>query len=368
MTIYNFGSGPAMLPREVMQQVHEEWFNWQGSGLSAVEWSHRAAKFEPMIHQTKTLIAQLLSIPKNYKVLFFQGGASLMWSVIPMNIAWGKSAGFVTSGLWSEKALKEAGKYCQTEEIASALHEGKFSDIVPVQDWHLNPAHCYTHYCSNETIQGIQYPNTTDSPEIGDWQGPPLVADMSSDIFSRPIDVSRYGAIYAGAQKNAGIAGLTILILREDWLDIAHDHRRFIPNTLHFKTVEENLSLLNTPCTFAIYVCNLVLQWTLAQGGVQAMATINREKAQRLYDYFDQSSFYATQVAKRARSQMNVTFNLRDPSLLGKWLEGAEKAGLYQLKGHRLQGGLRASIYNAMPQEGISALLNYADTFAKQHG
>lgn len=350
-----------MLPAVVMQQIHEEWFNWQGTGLSAVEWSHRASSFEPMIHETKALISELLGVPKNYKVLFLQGGASLMWSLIPMNVAWGKSLGYVTNGVWSEKAYKEGKKYARAQLCATSTNvEGKCQDIAPATNWQVNDEMMFVHYCSNETIQGIQYHET---PTIN----VPLVCDMSSDILSHPLPVEKYGAIYAGAQKNMGITGLTVLIIREDWLQITHEHLGLIPTTLNFKTVDEHLSLLNTPSTFAIYACNLVLKWMKAEGGVKAFAQRNAAKAKLLYDYLDASDAYSTTIAPRARSNMNVTFALRNESLQAKWLQQAEVAGLYQLKGHRLQGGLRASIYNAMPQAGVETLIQFMDDFAKRH-
>lgn len=359
--IYNFSSGPAMLPAAVMQQIHQEWFNWQGTGLSAVEWSHRAAKFEPMIHETKDLLAELLALPKNYKVLFLQGGASLMWSLLPMNLAWGKKIGYVVNGSWSEKAIKEGRKYAAPHLVAQSAHaDGKFTDIAAEDTWQVPADAAFVHYCSNETIQGIQYRHT---PNIN----LPLVCDMSSDILSRPIVAEKYGAIYAGAQKNMGVAGLTVLIIREDWLDIQHEHTALIPSTLGFKNVDDNKSLLNTPSTFAIYACNLVLKWMKAEGGVGELARRNQEKANRLYDYLDASTFYQTSIARRARSHMNVTFALRDEALQAAWLQEAEAAGLYQLKGHRLQGGLRASIYNAMPQAGVERLVQFMDDFSKRH-
>lgn len=365
--IYNFSSGPAMLPREVMEQVHAEWFSWQGTGLSAVEWSHRAAKFEPMIHETKALIAELLEVPNHYKVIFLQGGASLMWSIIPMNVAWGKKIGQVRTGVWSDKAYEEAKKYSQVTVVANAANaNGSYTDIAADTAWQINPDLEYVHYCSNETIQGIQYHETPKCPI-------PLVCDTSSDILSRPMAVEKYGAIYAGAQKNMGVAGLTVLIIREDWLDRVHENTALIPTTLHFKAVDDHHSLLNTPSTFAIYTCNLVLKWMKKKGEANpqqstlaSFAQWNADKANALYDYLDSSDFYTTTIAKRARSQMSVTFSTRDPGKLTDWLAGAEKAGLYQLKGHRLQGGLRASLYNAMPKSGVEALLNYMNDFARQ--
>lgn len=360
MPIYNFSSGPAMLPSEVMAQVHNEWFNWNNSGLSAVEWSHRAPSFEPMIHETKDLLKSLLNVPPNYEILFVQGGASLVWSTLPMNIAWGGKAGYVLSGLWSEKALKEAKKYLSAEVLASSNNNGVFVNYPKSSAWKTNPELSYVHYCSNETIQGIQFQEV---PEIN----LPLVCDMSSDILSRPIDVSRFGLIYAGAQKNMGVAGLTVLIIRKDWLEIEHKNSNLIPTTLNFKTSAENLSLLNTPCTFAIYVCNLVLKWLIKQGGVNAIAKINQQKAQLLYNFLDANPFYETVIDKSARSIMNVTFRLRDEKYQAELLQQADSAGLKQLKGHRLQGGLRASIYNPMPIEGVATLVGFLEDFAKKH-
>lgn len=360
MKIYNFGSGPAMLPAEVMQQIHDEWFSWNSSGLSAVEWSHRDKVFEPMIHETKDILRELMRIPTNYEILFLQGGASLMWSILPMNVAWGKKAGFVLSGLWSEKAYKEGQKYLSAMIVANSGKNNMFTDYPKDNSWQVTDDLAYVHYCSNETIQGIEFQEV---PEVN----LPLVCDMSSNILSRKVAVEKFGAIYAGAQKNMGIAGLTVLIIRKDWLDIVHENSKLIPATLNFKNLSENLSLLNTPCTFAIYACNLVLKWLKNIGGVEVMEKINQSKAQMLYDYLDHSNFYQTTIHKSARSRMNVTFSLANENLQNNFLYESSLSGLKQLKGHRLQGGLRASIYNPMPIAGVEALISFLADFADKN-
>jgi len=349
-----------MLPFEVMQQVHNEWFSWNQSGLSAVEISHREKNFEAMIHQTKDLLRQLLAIPENYQVIFLQGGATLVWSSLPMNIAWGKKAGYVVSGMWSQKAFNEAKKYLNPDEVANSNCNGFFYDYPNPAKWNINPEYKYLHYCSNETIQGIQFP-TIPSIDI------PLACDMSSDILSRKIDVTKFGAIYAGAQKNMGVAGLTVLIIRKDWLDLNHEKSNLIPRTLNYQNVSEQKSLVNTPCTFAIYVCNLVLKWLKSLGGVAEIEKINNQKAMLLYDYLDNNDFYQTTIKKEARSKMNVTFKLRNESLQEKFIRESDSSGLKQLKGHRLQGGLRASIYNSMPIAGVETLIDFLEDFAKKN-
>lgn len=361
MTIYNFSSGPAMLPRPVMEQIHAEWFNWNNTGLSAVEWSHRDPRFEPMIHETKSLLAELLQVPPTHEVLLLQGGASLLWSILPMNVAWGQKIGFVNTGVWSEKAYNEGKKYGTAVVVGSSADgAGKFTDIAPDSAWNASHDLAYIHYCSNETIQGIQY-HTSPKADL------PLVCDVSSDILSQPMPIDRYGAIYAGAQKNMGVAGLTVLIIRKDWINITHDKSSLIPSTLSFAKNLENQSLLNTPCTFAIYVANLVCKWVKSEGGVLAMQKQATDKAHLLYSYLDGSDFYQTSIAPRARSYMNVTFSLKNENHQAEFLKSADGAGLKQLKGHRLQGGLRASIYNAMPRLGVEALIHFMDDFAKKH-
>jgi phosphoserine aminotransferase len=298
-------------------------------------------------------------VPANYKVLFLQGGAIAENAIVPMNLLRGKSSiDFVDTGEWSKKTIKEAKKYARANVVASAADTGY--DRVPAREsWKLDPKAAYVHICSNETIGGVEYHFT---PDVGDV---PLVADMSSHILSRPVDVAKYGLIYAGAQKNIGPAGLTIVIVRDDLLGQPHP---LLPSAFDYKQQAENDSMLNTPPTYAIYIAGLVFEWLKARGGLAAMAEHNRRKAALLYDFLDATSFYRSPVQRDSRSLMNVPFKLADESLDGAFLKGAEARGMLQLKGHRSVGGMRASIYNAMPIEGVQALVGYMRDFEKQHG
>jgi phosphoserine aminotransferase len=358
--VYNFSAGPAALPESVLQQAAQEMLDWNGSGMSVMEMSHRGPEFISIHEQAVADLRELLAVPSNYKVLFMQGGAIGENAIVPMNLLGGKSSiDFVDTGEWSKKSIKEAKKYAAVNVVASSADTGY--DRVPARaGWKLDPNAAYVHICSNETIGGVEYHFT---PDVG---GVPLVADMSSDILSRPIDVAKYGLIYGGAQKNIGPAGLTIVIVRDDLIGHALP---ICPSAFDFKTVADNDSMYNTPPTYAIYIAGLVFRWLKAQGGLAAMAERNRAKAALLYDHLDASKFFRSPVQADCRSLMNVPFKLANEALDGAFLKGAEARGMVQLKGHRSVGGMRASIYNAMPVEGVKALVAYMAEFEKQqHG
>ncbi|KPK19280.1 MAG: MFS transporter [Betaproteobacteria bacterium SG8_41] len=357
--VHNFGAGPAMLPEPVLQQAAAEMLDWHGSGMSVMEMSHRGKEFIAIHAQAEADLRELLSIPKNYKVLFLQGGAAAQFAVVPLNLLRGKDrADYALTGYWSKRAIAEARRYCKVN-IAASSEDGKFS-YAPAQDkWKLDPGAAYVHMTSNETIDGVEFHWV---PETGDV---PLVADASSHILSRPLDVGRFGLIYAGAQKNIGPAGLTIVIVREDLTGQADPHT---PSVFDYKVQAEADSMTNTPATYAIYIAGLVFQWLKQLGGLARMEELNVAKAKLLYDYFDQTEFYYSPVAKSDRSRMNVPFRLRNDKLDTEFLKQAESAGLTQLKGHRAVGGMRASIYNAMPLSGVQALLDFMRQFERKHG
>jgi phosphoserine aminotransferase len=358
-TIYNFSAGPAVLPKAVLQQVQQELVDWHGCGMSVMEMSHRGKEFMGIAAEAEADLRALMGIPSGYKVLFLQGGASSQFAMVPMNLLRGKaSADYLNTGEWSKKAIKEAKRYGAANVVASS--EDKNFSYAPAQsEWKLDPNAAYVHYTPNETIGGVEMFWTPDTGSV------PLVADMSSNILSRPIDVSKYGLIYAGAQKNIGPAGLTIVIVREDLLG---QTVAGTPTMFDYKTHADNDSMYNTPPTFAMYVAGLVFKWIAAQGGLAAMEKINREKAGLLYDCMDGTDFYNSPVAKDNRSLMNVPFTLKDAALDEAFLKGAKERGLLQLKGHRSVGGMRASIYNAMPKAGVQALVDYMREFEKQNG
>ncbi|MEO1766137.1 3-phosphoserine/phosphohydroxythreonine transaminase [Thiobacter aerophilum] len=357
--VYNFSAGPAALPLEVLEQARDELVNWQGCGMSVMEMSHRGKEFMGIAAQAEADLRELMEIPAHYKVLFLQGGASLQFAMVPMNLLRGKaSADYLNTGEWSKKAIKEAKKFCAVNIVASS-EDRNFSYAPSQEQWQLDPNAAYLHYTPNETIGGVEIFWTPDTGAV------PLVADMSSNILSRPIDVTRYGLIYAGAQKNIGPAGLTIVIVREDLLG---QPLAGTPTMLDYKTHADNDSMYNTPPTFAIYMAGLVFKWLKRRGGLKAMEEYNIAKAKVLYDYLDSTDFYHCPTARENRSRMNVPFTLRDPSLDEAFLKGAKEHGLVQLKGHRSVGGMRASIYNAMPIEGVKALVEYMKAFEKQHG
>lgn len=366
MSIYNFAAGPAVLPKEVLQQAAAEMLDWHGSGMSVMEMSHRGKEFLSIYEAAEHDLRELLGVPGNYKILFMQGGALAENAIIPMNLVGRKAqpatVDFINTGSWSVKSIKEAKKYCMVN-IAAAPEDGKFTAIPSRADWKLSKDAAYVHICSNETIDGVEYHAVPDI--AADTNDAPLVADMSSNILSRVIDVSDYGVIYGGAQKNIGPAGLTIVIVRDDLIGHALP---VCPAAFDWKLVAENDSMYNTPPTYSIYIAGLVFQWLKHQGGVAAIEQVNIAKARLLYDYLDGSDFYITHVARDCRSRMNVPFFLRDESLNDDFLADAKGRGLLQLKGHKSVGGMRASIYNAMPLEGVQALVEYLKDFERKHG
>jgi len=358
--IFNFSAGPAMLPQAVLEQAQEEMLDWNGSGMSVMEMSHRGKEFMSIAEQAEADLRELMAIPANYKVLFLQGGASSQFAMIPMNLMRGKTrADYINTGDWSKKAIAEGKRYCDLH-VAATTEAGNFTSVPQPSELDLSgDAAAYVHYTPNETIRGVEFPYI---PETGDV---PLVADMSSTILSRPVDVSRFGLIYAGAQKNIGPSGLTVVIVREDLIGEVLDGT---PSMFDFKIHADNDSMYNTPPTYGWYLAGLVFQWLKQQGGLKAMAEINERKARKLYDAIEGSGFYNNPVAKDCRSWMNVPFTLANPELDASFLEEAKKVGLTTLKGHRSVGGMRASIYNAMPEAGIDALVAFMADFEKRHG
>jgi len=357
--VFNFSPGPAVLPAEVLQQAKEELLDWHGSGMSVMEMSHRGKEFISIHAQAEKDVRELLGISGNYKVLFMQGGAIGENAIVPMNLLRDrKSIDFINTGEWSKKSIKEAKKYANVN-VAASSESNSFTNIPDPSTWKLDPNAAYVHICSNETIGGVQYHFTPDTKSV------PLVADMSSDILSRPVDVSKYGLIYGGAQKNMGPAGVTLVIVRDDLIGQALPAT---PSAFDYKQQAENDSMYNTPPTYAIYIAGLVFQWIKKQGGLKAMDERNRKKAAVLYDYLHTTKFYANPVARKDRSLMNVPFKLPNEALDEPFLKGAQALGMLQLKGHRSVGGMRASIYNAMPIEGVQALVEYMKEFEKRHG
>ena len=357
LRIVNFSAGPAMLPAEVLARAGDEMLDWQGSGMSVMEMSHRGSEFMGIAAEAERDLRTLLAVPAGYKVLFLQGGATLQFAQVPMNLLRGKGkADYVVTGEWSKKAIKEAKNYCDAAVAASS--QDKSFTYAP-KNWNVRPDAAYVHYCSNETIGGVEYHSV---PYEGDV---PLVADASSHFLSRPMDVSKFALIYAGAQKNAGPAGLTFVIVREDLLGSA---AKGTPSVMDYKLQADADSMLNTPATYALYVAGLVFKWLKQQGGLAAMEKQNIAKARLLYDFLDSSGFFANPVAKEDRSRMNVPFTLADPALDEEFLKGAKERGMVQLKGHRSVGGMRASIYNAMPLEGVQRLVGYMKEFEARHG
>jgi phosphoserine aminotransferase len=357
--VFNFSAGPAVLPEEVLARARDEMLDWRGSGMSVMEMSHRGKEFESIIATAEADLRALMSIPDNYKVLFLQGGASLQFAMVPVNLMGvRKRADYVHTGEWAKKAIAEARKFGDVN-IAASAEDSNFTCVPAASAWRLDPRAAYVHITSNETIGGVEYHWT---PQTGDV---PLVADMSSHILSRPMDVSRYGVIYAGAQKNIGPAGLTIVIVREDLIGQAPPGT---PAMLDYKVMADNASMYNTPATYAVYIAGLVFQWLKGLGGLEAMERRNREKAALLYDLIDASPFYSSPVAKADRSLMNVPFRLADEALDDAFLKEAKAHGLIQLKGHRSVGGMRASIYNAMPLAGVQALVAFMRDFERRRG
>lgn len=359
MRAYNFCAGPAALPTAVLEQAQQELLDWRGRGLSIMEMSHRSKDYVAVAEKAEADLRQLLQVPENYKVLFIQGGASLQFSAIPLNLL-GKNnqADYIHTGIWSEKSYKEAKRYAQINVIeAGTSHNGKMA-ITDPSTWQLSEHAAYVHYAENETIGGIQF------PFIPETQAP-LVADISSSILSAPLDVSKFGLLYAGAQKNIGPAGLTLVIVREDLLDQSMPS---IPSILKYSDQAKNGSMVNTPASYSWYLSGLVFEWLLAQGGVEAIHQVNLQKANMLYDYIDQSGFYQNPIDKAYRSIMNVPFTLADSRLEALFLQQAEAQHLLNLAGHRSVGGMRASIYNAVPLEGVAALVAFMQDFVKNNG
>ena len=357
--VFNFSPGPATLPEPVLRQAAEEMLDWHGSGMSVMEMSHRGKEFMSIHAEAEDLLAELMGIPSGYQILFMQGGAIGENAIVPMNLigATGK-ADYVLTGDWSKKSYKEA-KTFGTISVAATGEASKFTAIPRQSGWKLDPGASYVHICSNETIGGVQFHWTPDTGQV------PLVADMSSDVMSRPIDVSKYGLIYAGAQKNIGPSGLTIVVVRKDLLGHALP---ITPSAFNYQVQGEADSMYNTPPTYAIYIMGLVLKHFKSLGGIAAIAAHNQAKATLLYDFLDASKFYRSPVAREDRSLMNVPFKLKDDALDAEFLKGAQARGMIQLKGHRLVGGMRASLYNAMSLEGVQALVKYMKEFEQQHG
>ncbi len=352
--IYNFSAGPAALPKAVMEKAQAEFVDWNQLGTSVMEISHRSKEFIQVAEQAEQDLRDLLNIPDNYKVLFCQGGARAQFAAVPLNLLGShQTATYIDAGYWAESAIDEAKKYCQVDVFnAKAEKDGKTA-VKPAAEWQIAPDAAYVHFCPNETIDGVEISELPQTDK-------PIVADMSSNILSREIDVSKYGVIYAGAQKNIGPAGICIAIVRDDLLGLASD---VLPSFINYKVLAEKDSMFNTPPTFAWYLSGLVFQWLKQQGGVAAMEQVNREKAAILYDYIDQSPFYKNDIHPDNRSRMNVPFQLIKPELDGLFLEQAAERGLVALKGHRAVGGMRASIYNAMPIEGVKALVEFMREF-----
>ena len=358
--VFNFSSGPAMLPADVMLQAQQELRDWQGLGTSVMEVSHRGKPFIAAAEEAEKDFRDLLNIPSSYKVLFCHGGGRGQFSAIPLNLLGDKTtADYVDGGYWAASAVKEAHKYLKPNVIDAKITVDGKRAIKPMSEWQLSEDAAYLHYCPNETIDGIAINET---PDFGDAI---VTADFSSTILSHPIDISRYGVIYAGAQKNIGPAGLTIVIVREDLLGKAHS---VCPSIIDYTVLSENDSMFNTPPTFAWYLSGLVFKWLKQQGGVEVMNRINQQKADLLYGVIDNSDFYRNDVASANRSRMNVPFQLADSKLDMLFLDESFKAGLHALKGHRVVGGMRASIYNAMPLEGVKALTDFMIDFERRHG
>ncbi len=357
--IFNFSAGPAVLPREVLQTAASEMLDWHGSGQSVMEMSHRGKEYMGIQAQAEQDFRELLNIPKNYKVLFLQGGATQQFAMVPCNLMRGKaSSDYINTGEWSKKAIKEAKLYGKVNVAASA-EDRHFTYIPPVASWTLDPDAAYVHICSNETIGGVEFQH---APDVGSV---PLVADMSSSFLSRPVDVWRYALIYGGAQKNMGPAGLTMVIIRDDLIGHA---KPGTASMFDYKTAADNDSMFNTPPTYAIYIAGLVFQWLKKLGGLPAIEERNIAKSSLLYNYLDQSKFFRTPVAPDTRSRMNIPFTLASEALDEAFLKGAKERGLLQLKGHRSVGGMRASIYNAMPIAGVQVLVQYMREFEAKHG
>ena len=356
--VFNFSAGPSAFPESVLLQAQQDMLEWRDSGMSVMEMSHRGKHFSMIAEELESDLRSLMTIPDNYKVLFLQGGASAQFSFIPQNLLNGKTkACYLKTGAWSEKAVKDAQSYCDVLVSASS-EESRFTSIPDAATWELDEQAAYLHYTSNETIHGVEFQN------IPDAKGLTLVSDMSSNILSRHIDVSQYGLIYAGTQKNMGPAGVTVVIVRDDLIGHA---AKTVPSVFNYAEQAKNQSMLNTPATYNWYLVGLVLKWLKAQGGVAAIEQHNIAKATKLYQAIDQSALYSNPVDVAVRSRMNVPFILADESLDKPFLQAAEAQGLFELKGHRSVGGMRASIYNAMTEAGVKALIDFMAEFERTH-
>ena len=356
--VYNFSAGPAVLPEEVLREAADEMLDYKGTGMSVMEMSHRSAAFKGIIEEAEADLRELMNIPDNYHVLFLQGGATQQFAAIPMNLMLTGKADYIVSGSWSKKAYKEAKIFGDARLVASSEDEN-FSYIPNVDELEFDPEADYVYICENETIYGTHYHKLPDTGDV------PLVSDVSSCFLSEPIDVSKYGLIYGGVQKNIGPAGVVIVIVRDDLVK-----EEWLPNTptiMRYKTQVDADSMSNTPPCYGIYICGKVFKWLKAQGGLEAMKKRNEEKADILYDYLDSTDFYTATARKEDRSIMNVPFVTGDADLDAEFVAGAKKVGIENIKGHRTVGGMRASIYNAMPIEGVQALVDYMKEFEKAH-
>lgn len=358
--VWNFSAGPAAMPAAVLERARDELLDWQGSGASVMEQSHRGKRFIETAARAEADLRELMGIGPSHAVLFLQGGATQHFAQLPMNLAGpGDSADYIVTGHWGEKAVREAAPYLNARVVASSADSG-YAALPPRAQWRLTPAAAYVHYTPNETIQGVEFP---DVPDVG---AVPLVADMSSSILSQPLDVSRFGVIYAGAQKNIGPSGLVVMIIRRDLLERAG---RPMAAILRYAEQAAHASMLNTPNTWGWYLAGLTFQWLRQQGGLAAMAQRNRDKAQRLYEAIDGADgYYRNPVAPEARSRMNIPFFMHDAGLEASFLAEAEAAGMLGLKGHKALGGMRASLYNAVPLEAVQALVDFMDDFRRRHG
>jgi phosphoserine aminotransferase len=355
MRVFNFSAGPAAMPEEVLRQAADEMLDWHGSGMSVMEMSHRGAEFMSIHEAALTDLRDLLKVPASHRILFLQGGGIGENAIVPLNMLGArKTADFVVTGSWSQKSFKEAQKYGTPHIAANGKTAQGFTHVPKVDEWHLSDDPAYVHICTNETIDGVE---TFEIPDLGSV---PLVADASSHILSRPMDIAKYGVLFGGAQKNIGMAGVTVVIVREDLLDRA---LAICPSAFEWKTVAANNSMYNTPPTYAIYIAGLVFKWLKKQGGLEAMEARSIEKSTLLYDTIDASSFYLNKVERQSRSRMNVPFFLADESRNEAFLAGAKARGLLQLKGHKSVGGMRASIYNAVPLEAVKTLVEYMKEF-----
>jgi phosphoserine aminotransferase len=350
---FNFSAGPAMLPKEVMEKAKDEFLNWHDTGMSVLEMSHRGKEYMSIFKKTEENLRELFNIPNNYKILFLQGGAITQNFMVPMNLIQGEDASYIVSGYWSKRTFNDAQVFGNIN-LAASSESDNYLTAPKYEDWNFSPTDKYIHFCLNETIHGVEY---FEDPNI---ENVPIVVDMSSTILSRQVDVAKYGVIYAGAQKNIGPSGLTLVIVRDDLIGYS---QKETPTTFNWKIQSENDSMINTPSTYSIYMAGLVFNWLLDMGGLDVIEKKNIQKSKMLYDFIDNSEFYYNEINKSNRSRMNVPFRMIKDELTMKFVEDAELAGLYQIKGHRLVGGLRASIYNAMPIEGVEALINFMMDF-----